>query len=101
MAIRERIVLTKADGGDIIPFGTWAEHWLPADEYAKFLVACKEHNDYVASKATSVNLVEGINLFENSDALQASKSKTTDFHNYWYHYCTSQGITVEVVHENI
>lgn len=103
MAIKEKLVLQAPVGATLITIDEWAAATLAAEELPLFEAAKQRHNDFVASKATSVD-------HENGEVIFADEAKHSeadplkgdmDFLFYWYRYLTENGFTVNKTVETI
>ena len=103
MAIKQKLTLTTPVGTTFVTVNEWAKVTLLAEELPLFEAAQQRHNDFIASKANSVDL-------ENGEIVFADESKKNeadplngdmDFLIYWYRYLQDTGITVQNTVENI
>lgn len=101
MAIQQKLVITVPPGSTYIPLDQWAEATLPESELPLFKAAQERQTAFVASKATSVDLVAGFNTFEDQASADASQGGDSEFLVYWYRYLTATGYTAEKTSETI
>jgi len=103
MAIKQKLTLTTPVGSTFITVDQWAEVALPAEELPLFGAAKKRHDDFISSKAVSVDPFNGEIVFAD----EAKKDEANplngdmDFLIYWYRYLQDTGITFEITVENI
>jgi hypothetical protein len=101
MAIQQKLVITVPSGSTYVPVDKWAEAVLPEAELPLFKAAQERQTAFVASKATSVDLVAGFNTFADQSAADASQGGDPDFLIYWYRYLVDTGYTAEKTSETI
>jgi hypothetical protein len=102
MAIRERLVLVPQAGATLVLIDQWAAATLPAEELPLFEAAKQRHDDFINSKASSVNLIDGESIFDDETKHdEAQSGGDMDYLFYWYRYLTETGTTVEKVIETI
>lgn len=103
MAIKEKLVLEAQVGSALITIDEWAAATLSAEQLPLFTAAKQRHNDFIASKAISVDHVEGEVVFadETKQAEANPLDGDMDFLLYWYRYLTENGITVNKTVETI
>jgi hypothetical protein len=107
MAIKHKITLVPAVGASLILIDDWAAAVLSEEELALFQASKQRHNDFVASKALSVDMDAGEMMFADeaklaeSQGVEPTYAGDPDFLQYWGRYLIDNGITVEISTETV
>ncbi len=101
MAVKHTLTLVPAQGATLVLIDDWAKEVLSTEEFAAFEAAKQRHNDFVASKAVSVNMEAGEMIFADEAKLAESQGEDPNFAGdpeflqIWGRYLIDNGITVE------
>lgn len=103
MALKETLTFAAPEGATLVLVDDWAKATLSAEELPLFEAAKQRHDNFIASKATSVDHVEGEVVFADStkQAEADPLNGDMDFLFYWYRYLTETGVTVNKSVETI
>lgn len=97
MAIKQTLKLITPVGSTFVTVDQWAKVTLPAEELPLFEAAKKRHDDFISSKAVSVDPHNGETVFAD----EAKKDEANPFNgdidylHYWYRYLQDTGFTCE------
>lgn len=103
MAIKQKLTLVTPIGSTFVTVDDWAKVTLPAEEIPLFEAAKKRHDDFMASKAVSVDPENGEIIFADESKKDEANplNGDIDYLHYWYRYLQVTGITCENSLENI